>query len=461
MKKIFDEVRSLDKRAIEEFHLTEDILMENASLGLKNYITKKFKKNSSILIVCGSGNNGADGISLARLLQKKFEVSLYIVNEPKTEIGKLQLKRAKSINVNFVNQIFQADVVVDCLFGTGLNKELDEDSVSLINSLNNLNSFKIACDIPSGINSLGQITQTAFKADITITMGALKTALLTDIAKDFVGKIKVANLGLPEDIFQIETNKYLLQKSDLKLPLRDIQNSHKGTFGHVNIVSGEKIGASIIASQASFAFGAGLVTIVSQNEKNIPCNIMQSKSVSDNCTAIALGMGLGEIESLKLEEILQLNIPKVLDADIFYNPLIVKYLDENVVLTPHPKEFISLLKLTNIANISIEELQDNRFLYVEKFCKIYPKVTLLLKGANVIISKNDKIYVNIFGSSKLSKGGSGDVLSGLIVSLLAQGYTSLEAAINASLAHTIAAKKYKNNNYSMSPQDIIQGIKIL
>ena len=461
MKKIFDEVRSLDKRAIEEFHLTEDILMENASLGLKNYITKKFKKNSSILIVCGSGNNGSDGISLARLLQNKFKVSLYLVNEPKTEIGKLQLKRAKSININFVNQIFQADVVVDCLFGTGLNKELDEDSISLINSLNNLNSFKIACDIPSGINSLGQITQTAFKADITITMGALKTALLTDIAKDFVGKIKVANLGLPEDIFQIETNKYLLQKSDLKLPLRDIKNSHKGTFGHVNIVSGEKIGASIIASQASFAFGAGLVTIVSQNEKNIPCNIMQSKSVSENCTAIAFGMGLGEIESLKLEEILQLNIPKVLDADIFYNPLIVKYLDENVVLTPHPKEFISLLKLTNIANISIEELQENRFLYVEKFCKIYPKVTLLLKGANVIISKNDKIYVNIFGSSKLSKGGSGDVLSGLIASLLAQGYTSLEAAINASLAHTIAAKKYKNNNYSMSPQDIIQGIKIL
>mgnify|MGYP003489166605 FL=1 len=461
MKKIFDEVRSLDKRAIEEFHLTEDILMENASLGLKNYITKKFKKNSSILIVCGSGNNGADGLALARHLFGKFEVFIYLSKDSETKIGKLQEKRVKSIGVNFVNEIFQADIIVDCLFGTGLNKELDENSVSLINSLNNLNSFKIACDIPSGLNSLGQVIQTAFKADITITMGALKTALLTDIAKDFVGKIKVANLGLPEDIFQIETNKYLLQKSDLKLPLRDIQNSHKGTFGHVNIVSGEKIGASIIASQASFAFGAGLVTIVSQNEKNIPCHIMQSKSVSENCTAIALGMGLGEIEALKLEEILKLNIPKVLDADIFYNPLIVKYLDENVVLTPHPKEFISLLKLTNIANISIEELQDNRFLYVEKFCKIYPKVTLLLKGANVIISKNEKIYVNIFGSSKLSKGGSGDVLSGLIVSLLAQGYTSLEAAINASLAHTIAEKKYKKNNYSMSPQDIIKGIKIL
>ncbi|HKM19308.1 MAG TPA: NAD(P)H-hydrate epimerase, partial [Aliarcobacter sp.] len=310
MKKIFDEVRSLDKRAIEEFHLTEDILMENASLSLKNYITKKFKKNNSILIVCGSGNNGADGIALARLLHKRFEVSLYLVNEPKTEIGKLQLKRAKSININFVNQIFQADVVVDCLFGTGLNKELDEDSVSLINSLNSFNSFRIACDIPSGINSFGQISKTAFKADITITMGALKTALLSEVAKDFVGKIKVSTLGVEDEFFQTNTNKYLLEKSDLVLPYRNKKDAHKGTFGHLNVICGDKVGASIIASNAAFSFGVGLVTIVSQNEKNIPSHIMQSKSISANCTAIALGMGLGEFEDKKLEDILKLSISK-------------------------------------------------------------------------------------------------------------------------------------------------------
>lgn len=461
MKKIFDEVRSLDKRAIEEFHFTEDILMENASLSLKNYITKKFKKNSSILIVCGSGNNGADGLALARHLFGKFEVFIYLLKNPKTQIGKIQEKRAKSLGVNFVDEIFQADIIVDCLFGTGLNKELDEDSVFLINSLNSFNSFKIACDIPSGLNSLGQLTQTAFKADITITMGALKTALLSDIAKDFVGKIKVATLGLENEFFQTNTNKYLLEKSDLVLPLRDIQNTHKGTFGHLNVICGDKIGASIIASQAAFSFGAGLVTIVSQNEKNIPFHIMQSKSVSKNCTAIALGMGLGEFEALKLEEILKLNIPKVLDADIFYNPLIVKYLDENVVLTPHPKEFISLLKLTNIADISIKDLQENRFIYVEKFCKIYPKVTLLLKGANVIISQNNNMYINKFGSQKLSKGGSGDILTGLISSLLAQRYEPLEATICGSLAHTLAAKKYKKNNYSLTPKDLIKEIKKL
>ena len=158
----------------------------------KKLYNKKIQKNSSILIVCGSGNNGADGLALARHLFGKFEVFIYLSKDSETKIGKLQEKRVKSIGVNFVNEIFQADIIVDCLFGTGLNKELDENSVFLINSLNSFNSFKIACDIPSGLNSLGQVIQTAFKADITITMGALKTALLTDIAKDFVGKIKAA-----------------------------------------------------------------------------------------------------------------------------------------------------------------------------------------------------------------------------------------------------------------------------
>lgn len=461
MKKIFDEVRSLDKRAVENFYLTEDILMEHASISIQNYIIKKFKKNRTILIVCGSGNNGADGIALARLLHKRFEVSLYLAKNPKTNIGKLQEKRAKSIGINFVDEIFQADIIVDCLFGTGLNNELEQKDIDLIDRLNNFNSFKIACDIPSGINCFGQVLQIAFKADITITMGALKTALLSDIAKDFVGKIKVATLGVENEFFQIPTNKYLLEKSDLILPFRDKKNSHKGIFGHLNIISGDKIGASIIASNAAFSFGVGLVTIICQNEKVVPYHIMQSKNITQNCTAIALGMGLGKIEDKELEYIMKLDIPKVLDADIFYNSLIAKYLDENIVLTPHPKEFVSLLKLTNIADIRVEELQNNRFLYVEKFCKVYPKITLLLKGANVVISQNETIYINNFGSSKLSKAGSGDVLSGLIASLLAQGYKPLEATIYGSLAHTLAAKNYKKNNYSLTPQDLIKEIKIL
>ena len=461
MKKVFDELKSLDKRAIEDFFLSEDILMEHASLGLFNYIRKKFKKNKTILIVCGSGNNGADGLALARLLYKTFDVKIYIAKEPKTPMAKLQYKRAKTLDIEFADYVFEADIIVDCLFGTGFSGSLDENSIDLIDKLNSFNSFKIACDIPSGINRQGQVLQTAFKSNLTITMGAYKTALLNDIAKDFVGKIKVANLGLPRDIFQKDTDIFLLEKKDMVLPFRDNKNSHKGSFGHLNIVAGNKLGASIIASKAAFSFGAGLVTIINSNEQNIPSYIMQNEDISKNCTAIAIGMGLGKIDDKSLEDILKLNLPKVFDADIFYNPLILKYLDENVVLTPHPKEFISLLKLTKIANISIEELQNSRFLYLQKFCEKYPKITLLLKGANVLIAKDKKIYINIYGTQSLSKGGSGDVLSGLIASLLAQGYNPLNAAICGSLAHTLAAKKYKKNNYSLNPNDLIKKVKKL
>lgn len=461
MKKIFDEVRSLDKRAIESFFLSEDILMEHASTSIYNYVCKKFKKNKTILIVCGSGNNGADGIALARLLHKRFFVSLYLAEKPKTKIGIIQEKRALSIGVDFVEDVFEADIVVDCLFGTGLSKELSEKSINLIDNLNSFKSFKIACDIPSGIDSFGKVLQTAFKADITITMGALKTALFSDTAKDFVGKIKVAHLGLDEQIFQTKTDKYLLEKSDLKLPKREIKDSHKGTYGHVNVLSGEKIGASIIAAKAAFAFGAGLVTIVCNSQKVIPSYIMQNELLSKNCTAIAIGMGFGKVFNKEIENILKLKIPKILDADIFYNEKVIDFLNQDTVLTPHPKEFVSLLKLTNIANVSVDELQKNRFLYVEKFCQKYPKTTLVLKGANVIIAQNNNMYINIFGSSKLSKGGSGDVLSGLIASLLAQGYEPLEASINASLAHTFASKNYKKNSYSLTPNGLIKEIKKL
>ena len=188
---------------------------------------------------------------------------------------------------------------------------------------------------------------------------------------------------------------------------------------------------------------------------------MQTHFISENCTAIAIGMGLGKYETDEIKKILNKKVSKIIDADLFYDKLICEVLVQDVVLTPHPKEFVSLLKLCDIADIRVEELQNNRFLYVEKFCKKYPNVVLLLKGANVIISSNDKLYVNSFGSVVLSKGGSGDVLSGLVGSLLAQGYKPLDATIIASLAHTIASRNYSKNNYSLIPSDLIEEIRQL
>ena len=188
---------------------------------------------------------------------------------------------------------------------------------------------------------------------------------------------------------------------------------------------------------------------------------MQTHFISENCTAIAIGMGLGKYEVDEVKKILAKDIPLIIDADLFYSKLILDVLDKQLVLTPHPKEFVSLLILCEIADISINELQNNRFKYVEKFCKKYPKVVLLLKGTNVLIAQNNKLYVNTQGTAVLSKGGSGDVLSGLIGSLLAQGYTCLDAAISASLAHSQAGLSYKKNNYSLLPEDLIEGVKSL
>lgn len=461
MQKLFYEVASLDKRCYEEFHLTEDLLMEHASASLCDYIEKKFDTSKSILIVCGMGNNGADGIALARLLYAKYDVKLYIPFGTKSKMAKLQEKRAQLLGVHIVTELIKCDVIVDSLFGSGLNKDLDKQSQEIINTLNSYEAFKIACDIPSGVNNQGQVTTSAFEADTTITMGALKVSLYTDTAKDYVGKVIVANLGVQREVYERTSNIFLLDEEDMKLPFRNKKNSHKGSFGHLNVIAGCKKGAGVIAAKAAFGFGCGLVSVVCHEEIDLPYHIMQTHFLSPNCTAIAVGMGLGIYEVDEIKKILAKDIPTIIDADLLHESLVLDALEKEVVLTPHPKEFCSLLKLCGMGDIDIETLQDNRFSYVENFCKKYPKVVLVLKGANVLIGQNDKIYVNSFGSAILAKGGSGDVLSGLVGSLLAQGYTALDSAISASLAHVKAAKNYKKNNYSLIPADLVEEVRKL
>jgi ADP-dependent NAD(P)H-hydrate dehydratase / NAD(P)H-hydrate epimerase len=464
MQKVFDEVRSLDIRCYEEYGLNEDILMEHAANSIVSFIEDNFDPYSTILITSGAGNNGADGIALARLLHGNFYVTLYLPFGTNSQMSELQLKRAKLIGVNIINnfplQTNQFDIVVDALFGTGLTRPLEPKSVTIITQINKIAAYKIACDIPSGINNHGDVEEIAFKADTTITMGALKKSLKTDITKDYVGEIIVANLGVTRELYEGNTNYFLLEFDDLKLPLREQQTTHKGTFGHFVVIVGQKTGAGMLCAEAGFAFGAGLVSVIDHQSLNPPYHIMENHQLPDNTTAIAIGMGLGTYLQEEVCEILENNIPKVIDADLFYKNDILKVLHKNnVILTPHPKEFCSLLKICDLADISIETLQKDRFKYVELFCTTYPDVVLLLKGSNVLIGQNEKVFINTYGSNKLSFGGSGDVLAGLIGSLLAQGYNSLNAAISGSLAHTKAASIYTKNNYSMGPQDLIDEIK--
>lgn len=293
-------------------------------------------------------------------------------------------------------------------------------------------------------------------------MGALKTALFSDMAKDVVGRIKIANLGVDASVYQLPTNVFRLTPNDLKLPLRQCQNSHKGTYGHCAIIVGNKPGAALMTAQAAFTFGAGLVSAIGHASASIPPYIMHDGDVPQNANVLAVGMGLGPATSESLKQQLALPIPKVIDADLFYQPIILTILEQpNLVLTPHPKEFCQLLALCDIAQIDVQTLQHNRFNYVEAFNRRYPHVVLLLKGANTLITYNNKFYINDLGSAALAKGGSGDVLAGLIAALLAQGYHGLDAAISGSLAHALAIKQVEKQDYAITPIDIINGVSTL
>lgn len=457
MQKIYDEVGTLDQRCYEKFALSEDILMEHAAEGMANFIRKNFARNSSIIIVVGSGNNGADGIACARLLHGDYKVALLYAKEPKSPMAQLQAKRVNALGITEITALHECDVIVDAVVGTGFSGAFSDSISTLINQMNDAKAYKIACDVPSGMQ---------FFANVTLTMGALKKSLFLDGVKDIVGEIEVINLGIARQFYEEESNWNLLDFSDMKLPHRNKKDSHKGSFGHLAVISGEKVGASIISASAALRFGTGLVTLVGFNDVhnlNIPHSLMYSHTLPANTTAIALGMGLGfEFSDAELTSFLQHKLPLLLDADIFHMTIILELLKQkNIVLTPHPKEFVTLLKICNLAEISVDKLQKDRFKYVEMFCHAFPNSVLLLKGANVIIGKGEQFFINPHGDAKLAKGGSGDVLSGLIAALLAQGYTTLEATISASLAHTKLSKNYTHSNFSLTPEDLIEGIGYL
>ena len=463
MRALFDEVGTLDKRCYDVLALSEDILMENAARSLCDCVKAVYNENDRVLILCGPGNNGADGIACARMLVGFCDVAILLPHGVKSKMAKVQLKRAEAVGVEIIEELAPADIYVDALFGSGLARELDTLTEDIVHWVNAVDGKKIACDIPSGIDLKGVVKSVAFKADTTLTMGALKTALYTDRAKDYVGHIIVSDLGVHHSVYEEESHTWLLETSDLALPLRNSSDVNKGSFGHLAVVCGEKKGASILAALAGSAFGAGLVSIIGE-DKNIPLHLMQSTHLPENCTAVVAGMGLGdEAEEAQLYELLLNHIhPVVIDADLCYTPLITELLiaEKPVVFTPHPKEFSALLNIGGLGSYSVEEIQHNRFTLAQEFTARFDKI-LVLKGANTIIAYKEELYVCDLGTPALAKGGSGDVLAGMIGALLAQGKHPKDAAIQAVLAHALSAKRFEKHTYALQPQDIIEGIKCL
>ena len=473
MQKVFYSITDLDKRAEKDFNLKNGILMENAARGSAEKIKqlfnlKKGDAKKTIQIVCGSGDNGGDGLALARMLTDDFNVIVVCSKEPKSELCKLQKERLAAVNIPVKKAVSSGcDILFDAFLGTGIRGRLKNEDKKLIEKMNKIEAVKIACDIPSGLNLKGTTSPIAFKDDMTFSMGALKTAFFSDEAKDLTGKIEVIDLGIPRSRYETDSNIFLLETSDLILPERKLQNTHKRNFGHAGILCGEKKGACFLAASAALKFGAGVLTVCAKKEVPMPFDFMYSAEfLTEEFTAAAIGPGLGknnfDYASSILADKKNRHITFVLDADIFYFDgikEIVPYL-RKAVLTPHPKEFAALLKNCGLGTFSVTDIQQDRFGFVKLFCTKYPETVLILKGANVLIGYGNRIFINPLGSSALSKSGAGDVLTGLITALLAQNYPPLDAAISASLAHSLASRNI-GASYSLTASKLIKNLEKL
>ncbi|CAM2949625.1 NAD(P)H-hydrate dehydratase [Helicobacter burdigaliensis] len=481
MKNLYFNVKELDLRATKEFLLPPSLLMENAARGMADFLKKRFKKNQKILIVCGSGDNGADGLATARMLCGFFKVYLYLPLPLKSPLAKEQMDRLLCLkeHFNLLENLKNLrknkfDIVLDCLFGIGLKGDLNSTLLALLQDLNSFKAIKVACDIPSGIKSCGTPQKLdenfiAFNADFTLTMGALKLSLFSDLAKDFVGKVYCLSLGIQRKFYELESNFKLLEKGDFTPPKRTKNLCNKGSFGHLALIVGQNPNAPLLSASAGFKIGSGLCTLVCKSPIQAPIELMQNQNLPYNTTSIIIGMGFGknlkqsQMDLLKILEA-NLHLPILFDADIFYHPNFKEMLKnaKYPILTPHLKEFSHLLSLINI-EATTQNILENKIEFTQKFLQSFPHCTLVLKGANTLIATQSNIFINPLGNNSLAKGGSGDVLAGLIGGFLAQGYTPLNASIQGVLAHSLCARKFtkKYANFSLSPLDLISQIRYL
>lgn len=487
MQKLYLDTRVLDSSSRVSYGLSEEIMMENAAMALETAVRNPYplsgdrRQAQKILILCGGGNNGADGYTLSRRLRFDYDVSIIQFCPPKSDLCVIQAERAEKCGVRFVARddlsfydLRFTDIIVDCVFGAGFHGDLDEKTQGILGDMNACECFKIACDVPTGLRVDGTVAEGAFCADLTVTMGALKLCLYSDQAKDFVGEISCAELGVNRRLYENSNNSnpvkgMLLEKKDLILPHRNQCNVNKSSFGHVAIASGEKQGAACIAGSAALRFGAGLVTLVHRHSSkkglDIFPELMVSSEIPEKATVIAFGMGLGRNEETFQDYFDYIlahgNLKCVIDADACHSLGLKSFLEKKekgVVLTPHPREFMVMLKNCGLGEYSLEDCIKNRLELVEKFCRKFPKKTLILKGANSIIAHFDgfkyKMFVNTFGRPCLAKAGSGDVLSGMVAAMLSQHRKSVDAAITASLAHALASCKVKCD-FAMTPYDLM------
>ena len=454
-----------DKATIKNKGITAVDLMETAATKCFQWLHNKLQgKNNNIHIFCGIGNNGGDGLVMARLLhQHNYKVNCYIVNfsDKQTEEFSVNYKRLieiglKPIDINNENdfpEIDCNDIVVDAIFGNGLSRNPEGFTKKLIQYLNNKKVFVLAIDIPSGLFADKPVTDSdsVIKSSHILTFQTPKMAFLLPENKDFVNTWEVIDIGLDQNYMEsLKPKTRFTTLSDIA-PLYITRNKwdHKGTFGHSLIIGGSfgKMGAVTLASKAALKIGSGLVSAYIPKcgypilQVSVP-EVMVEVDTDDeltyfnfktNPTVIGIGPGMGTAEKTAqgFENFIKENkLPLVVDADginlLSKNQLLLNYLPKNTVLTPHPKE---LERLIGAWKNDYDKLEK-----VSEFSKKH-ELILVIKGAYTVVVNGDELYFNSTGNPALATAGSGDVLTGMITGLIAQSYTPLNAAILGVYLH--------------------------
>jgi NAD(P)H-hydrate epimerase len=476
-----EEVRNADSIAITKFKIPSEILMENAARSSSEYIEEIIKSNNlynpAILILCGSGNNGGDGFALARHLSRRYNVrvawygeetkmswetkqNFNILKQIELDVTKLE----SELNINQYD--FSSDIIVDALIGVGGSEKLRGIVINILQQANKQKSIKIAIDVPTGLNSLnGFSAADAFIADYTITMFAIKTGMLLNDGLSLCGKIKVAYLGAPDSIVsQISKIAYLEDEDVFSLLPQRNRLSSKFDYGRVVILAGSKRmpGAATLSANAAIRSGAGLVYLLSTEfhpallPEVIPTKLESDKegfiSYSakneilksiEKANVLAIGPGLGfndDIAKLINEIINEVpdELPIILDADAIKSITSSSKLKKNILITPHIGEFSNL---TNLHRDEVSKYVNNSAVaWAEKL-----NCLILLKHVPSVITDGDFSYWNIYGNPGMATAGSGDVLTGIIASFIAQGLNPIEAASLASFIHSKAGDYYAVN----------------
>lgn len=460
------QIYKADQITTEKQGIAGEELMERASIQLFNWIHLRMQGAPvKIHLFCGIGNNGGDGIALARhLVEHGYNVAVYVVNysEKRSEDFLINLARLKERKVwpNFMNsddvlpEIGRDDIIVDGIFGIGINRTPDTWVVKLIQHLNSSQAFILSIDIPSGLFSdqSPENFDAIIRSNYVLSFQAPKLVFFLPESGPYVEQWEVLDIGLdPEYLITTETRFELIGKQEvLQLYKPRDKYAHKGTYGHVLIVGGSygKIGAVSLASRAALYAGSGLVTafvpkvgntilqtalpevmVLTDDDENMITQVVTG--IEPTIIGVGVGMGTENRTVLALTNFLKENKrPLVIDADalniLSKHKDLLQYMPEDTILTPHPKELERL--------IGPWKNDFDKLTKVKSFSKEY-KCVVVIKGANTIIIRNDKGYVNTTGNPGMATAGSGDVLTGIIAGLRAQDYTALHAAIFGVYLH--------------------------